>query len=57
MKATISLVVENDNKEEMANIVASYTGLDYAHVVDMEDKLVNGVFVPLLDIAKEKAAA
>lgn len=57
MDAVISLKVSDDNKTQIANIVAEYSGLQYAHVVDIEDKLVNGVFVPLLNIAKEKAAA
>jgi hypothetical protein len=57
MDATISLKVNDDNGKQIANITAEYNGLQYAHVVDIEDKLVNGVFVPLLNVAKEKAAA
>jgi hypothetical protein len=57
MDAVISLKVSNNDGDQIASITAEYNGLDYAHVVDIEDKLMSGVFVPLLDIAKEKTAA
>ena len=56
MDAVITLKVSNNDGDQIASITAEYNGLDYAHVVDIEDKLMSGVFVPLLDIAKEKAA-